>query len=436
MSEGKTNFMDGFSEKLGAIAMHINSWRYITVIKNAFAALVPVIMLGSFGTLLGTMVFGTTQGLAQYEQLSFLADLKPIADAVSYVSLSFIAIYTVFLMGIELARLNGVNGFFSGIVAVMSYLAVTPTTVTQAMEDGASIDVSGVIASQYTDAKGLFLGMIIAIASIELWCWLGKQEKLQIKMPDSVPPNVAASFSKLIPTILTVTALGIVGFMVHALTGMYAYDIVYSMVQKPLQGVTEGLPGFMVLMTVAQVFWLIGIHGVQIVSPVRDPLFLAAITANSAALAAGTEAPYIINQSFWDVFACFGGSGCTIGLIAAIFICSKRADYREIAKLSAPCGFFNINEPLIFGLPIILNPVMAIPFILTPLVTGALAYFATAMGFCAKCVVAVPWATPPLLSAWLATAGDLPAVFIQAICIILSIVIFIPFVKIADRQKA
>lgn len=435
MSDSKTSFMEGFAEKLGGIAARINSWRYIIVIKNAFAALVPVIMLGAFGTLLGTMVFGDTQGLAQYEALSFLALFKPIADAMSWVSLSFITIYVVFLMGIELAHINNVKGFFAGVVAVMSYLAVNPSTYQFTSDEAGTIDVSSVLASQYTDAKGLFLGMIVAIAAIELWCWLGRQEKLQIKMPDTVPPNVAASFSKLIPTIFTVTVMAIVGFAIKALTGMYAYDIVYSLVQQPLQGVTQGLPGFLVLMTVAQVFWLIGIHGVQIVMPIRDPLFLAAITANSAAFAAGTDAPYIINQSFWDVFACFGGSGCTIGLIVAIFIASKRADHREIAKLSLPCGIFNINEPLIFGLPIILNPIMAIPFIVTPLVTGSFAYFATALGFCGKCVVAVPWATPPVLSAWLATAGNINAVIVQVICIILSIVIFLPFVKVANRAK-
>lgn len=427
--------MESFAEKLGAAANRINNWRYIMVIKNTFAALVPVIMLGSFGTLVSTLVCGTEMGLASFAPLSFLADLKPIAESVSWASLTFITIYLVFLMGIELAKINGVPGFFSGVVSVMSYLAVNPSTYEASIDGGGVVEVASVLASQYADAKGLFLGMIVAIVSIELWCWLGRQKALQIKMPDTVPPNVSASFSKLIPTILTVTAMAVIGFAVHAISGLYLYDIVYNLVQQPLQGVTQGLPGFLVLMLVAQIFWLIGIHGVQIIMPVRDPLFLAAITANSAAFLAGQDAPYIINQSFWDVFACFGGSGCTIGLLAAIFIASKRADNREIAKLATPCGIFNINEPLVFGLPIILNPIMAIPFILTPLITGSLAYFATALGFCAKCVVAIPWATPPVISAWLATAGDLNAVIVQVVCIVLSVLIYLPFVKIANRAQ-
>lgn len=434
MSDSKTSFMEGFAEKLGGIAARINSWRYIIVIKNAFAALVPVIMLGAFGTLLGTMVFGDTQGLAQYEALSFLALFKPIADAMSWVSLSFITIYVVFLMGIELAHINNVKGFFAGVVAVMSYLAVNPSTYQFTSDEAGTIDVSSVLASQYTDAKGLFLGMIVAIAAIELWCWLGRQEKLQIKMPDTVPPNVAASFSKLIPTIFTVTVMAIVGFAIKALTGMYAYDIVYSLVQQPLQGVTQGLPGFLVLMTVAQVFWLIGIHGVQIVMPIRDPLFLAAITANSAAFAAGTDAPYIINQSFWDVFACFGGSGCTIGLIVAIFIASKRADHREIAKLSLPCGIFNINEPLIFGTPIVLNLTLAIPFVLTPMINGVVAWIATSLGLVNRVVVSAPWTLPGPIGAFLATGGDWRAIVLNVLLIALSLVIYYPFVKIWDNQ--
>ena len=131
----------------------------------------------------------------------------------------------------------------------------------------------------------------------------------------------------------------------------------------------------------------------------------------------------------------FGGSGCTLGLLIAIFLISKREDQKAIAKLSAPCGIFNINEPVVFGMPIMLNPILAIPFIITPLITGTIGYFATAVGFAARAVVYIPWPTPPILSAWLATAGDLGAVATQLVCIVVSILIYLPFVKISNRQQ-
>ncbi len=373
--------------------------------------------------------------LAQFAPLAWLANLKPIATALSYVTLSFLTIYVAFLMGLELGKLNGLEGYFPGIVAVMSYLVVNPTTYTATNSDGLSMLVSNVLAKQYTDTKGLFLGMIVAVASVELYTRLAKCDALNFKMPDTVPPNVSRSFSALFPGTLTVAIFSAIGWAFNQLTGIYLYDAIYNLVQKPLMGVVQGLPGLLLLMFIAQVFWVIGIHGNQMIKPIREPLLIAAITANADAFAAGQPLPNIITMPFWDMYMSFGGSGCTLGLLIAVFLIGKRDDMKAIAKLSLPCGIFNINEPVIFGMPIMLNPILAIPFIITPLVTGTIGYYATALGFAARAVVYIPWPTPPILSAWLATAGDLGAVVTQLICIAVSILIYLPFVKISNKQK-
>ncbi|MCD5029399.1 PTS transporter subunit EIIC [Enterococcus asini] len=429
----QSSFLDKLSLVLGNVATKINSLRYIMVIKNAFAALIPVIITGAFGTLFSAMVFDAENGLARISFLSFLADLKPIAATVSYVTLSFLTIYAVFLIGIELAKLNDIPGVFPGIVAVMSYLSVNPTTYNFLTEENREILVSNVLAKQYTDTKGLFLGMFVAIASIELYSWLLRQDKLKVKMPDTVPPNVSASFSALFPTIITIAGISTLGFIIYAVTGQYAYDIIYNVIQKPLEGVVQGLPGILLLMFIAQVFWVIGIHGNQMVKPIREPLLLAAIAVNTEAFEAGKEVPNIITMPFWDMYMSMGGSGVTIGLLIAILLVGKRADMREITKLSLAPGIFNINEPVIFGMPIMLNPILAIPFILTPLVTGTIGYFATVMGFASKAVVMVPWPMPPIVNAYLATAGDIGAVITQIVCIVVSILIYLPFVKVSNR---
>ena len=427
--------MEKLTDVLGGVADKINGLRYIIVIKNAFYALIPVIICGAFGTLFGTMVFDSTTGLAQFGPLAWLAELKPIATAVSYVTLSFLTIYVVFLMGLELGKLNEKEGFFPGVVAVMSYLAVNPSTYLATDDSGASMLVQNVLAKQYTDTKGLFLGMIIAIAAVELYCWLCKSRALNFKMPDTVPPNVSRSFSSLFPGAITVAVFAAIGFTFQALTGMYLYDVIYAVVQQPLMSVVQGLPGILLLMFVAHVFWVIGIHGNQMIKPIREPLLIAAITANADAFAAGQPLPNIITMPFWDMYMSFGGSGCTLGLLIAIFLIGKREDMKAIAKLSAPCGIFNINEPVVFGMPIMLNPILAIPFIITPLITGTIGYIATAAGFAARAVVYIPWPTPPILSAWLATAGDFGAVITQLACIVVSILIYLPFVKISNNQK-
>lgn len=429
----KTSFLDKMSDVLGNVANKINNLRYIMVIKNAFTQLIPVIITGAFGTLFSAMVFDSTNGLAKIKALSFLADLKPIASSVSYVTLSFLTIYAVFLIGIELAKLNNISGAFAGIIAVMSYLSVNPTTY-EFLDGDRSLLVENVLAKQYSDTKGLFLGMFIAIVSIELYSWLRKQDKLKIKMPDSVPSNVSVSFSSLIPTIFTVAIIAVFGFVVKAITGMYAYDIIYNVVQKPLEHIVQGLPGLLILMLIAQIFWVIGIHGNQMIKPIREPLLLAAIAVNTEAFEAGKEVPNIITMPFWDMYMSMGGSGVTIGLLIAIFLVGKREDMKEIAKLSAAPGIFNINEPVIFGMPIMLNPILAIPFILTPLVTGTIGYISTSLGFAAKAVVMVPWPMPPLVNGYLATAGDFGAVLTQLVCIVVSVLIYLPFVKVSNRM--
>ena len=429
----ENGFMGKLTEVLGNFATKVNSFRYIMVIKNAFASLIPVIITGAFGTLFSAMVFDNENGLARIKALSFLAELKPISSAVSYVTLSFLTIYAVFLIGIELARLNNVKGIFPGIVAVMSYLSVNSFVYEYVNADNITVIAENVLAKQYTDTKGLFLGMFVAIASIELYCWLGRQERLKLKMPDTVPTNVSESFSALFPTILTVAIIATAGFVIKAVTGMYAYDIIYNIVQRPLEGIVQGLPGILLLMFIAQVFWVIGIHGNQMVKPVREPLLLAAIAVNTEAFEAGKEIPNIITMPFWDMNMSMGGSGVTIGLLIAILLVSKRDDMREITKLSLAPGIFNINEPVIFGMPIMLNPILAIPFIATPLITGTIGYIATSLGFAAKAVVMVPWPMPPIVNAYLATAGDIGAVVTQIICIIVSILIYLPFVKVSNK---
>ena len=427
-------FFDKLSTALGNFATKVNSLRYIMVIKNAFTALIPVIITGAFGTLFSAMVFDADNGLAKISFLHFLADLKPIASSISYVTLSFLTIYAVFLIGIELAKLNNVKGTFPGVVAVMSYLSVNPT-VYEFINGDKSVLVENVLAKQYSDTKGLFLGMFIAILSIELYCWLGRQERLQLKMPDTVPTNVSNSFSALFPTILTVAIISTLGFAVKAMSGMYLYDIIYNVIQRPLEGMVQGLPGILLLMLIAQIFWIIGIHGNQMIKPVREPLLLAAIAVNTEAFEAGKEIPNIITMPFWDMYMSMGGSGVTIGLLIAILLVGKREDMRQITKLSLAPGVFNINEPVIFGMPIMLNPILAIPFILVPIITGTIGYIATSIGFAAKAVVMVPWPMPPLVNGYLATAGDIGAVITQLVCIVVSILVYLPFVMVANKTK-
>lgn len=423
-----------FIQFLNAIAYKVNSIKYIIAIKNAFTLLLPIVITGAFATLFSNLVFDATNGLARFEWLSWLETMRPLSQMINYATMNMMALGAVFLIGNELANLNDIKGHFPGLLAVISYIAIIPTTLEVLVGETELVEVTNVIGSDYTGSRGLFLGMLIAIVSIELFTWLGKRDSLKIDMPDTVPANVSRSFSALFPTMLTVIIITVMGFLINIITGMHIYDIIYSLVQGPLENIVQGLPGLLVLMFVSQMFWVIGIHGNQMIRPIRDPILLATIAANTEAFEAGAEIPFIINMPFWDIYMTVGGSGITLGLLIAIFIASKREDHRSIAKLSFPPGIFNVNEPLIFGIPIMLNPIMAIPFVISPLVTGAIGYFFTAIGFAAPAVIMIPWTTPPIISAWMATAGDWGAVVTQIICIVVSTLIYLPFVKAANKE--
>lgn len=430
------------TEKLLVIADKISNQKHMSAIKNAFSTLMPVIITGAFCTLVSNVVCSTTtQGisLAKISAFAWLEVLTPIFSAANYATLNFFTIGAVVLIGLELGKKNGIKTYAPGIIALSSYVACCPTYIDFTLESGDIIKIADVFGKNYSAARGLFLGMVIAMLSVELFCWIVNSGKLKISMPESVPGNVAASFNVLFPAMITIVACSAINFGVTQATGMTLYDIIYSMLQKPLEAVMQGLPGLLILMLVAQIFWVIGIHGNQIIKPVREPLLNAAILANTDLVNSGNYVRSdlnIINMSFWDVYMSMGGSGVTIGLVVAIFLFSRRDDYRGIASLSLAPGIFNINETMTFGLPIMLNPIMAIPFILTPLVTGTVAYILTSIGFADVLVFAIPWTTPPILSAWLASGGSMTCVITQIICIAISIVIYIPFVIAANKQAA
>ncbi len=358
-------------------------------------------------------------------------------NAANYATLNFFTVAAVVLIGLELGRLNKQEGFMPGIIALCSFVSCLPSVV-QVTHNDVVIDVSGVIGKDYTASRGLFLGIVIALISVEIYTKLVNSGALKITMPDSVPSNVANSFNVLFPSMATVLICALFNFITTKAFGMSLYTIIYTFLQTPLEKVMQGLPGLLILMLVAQVFWSIGIHGNQIIKPVRDPLLNAAILANTDLVGQGiTEISKlnIINMSFWDTYMSLGGSGCTIGLLIAIFLFSKRGDYRAIAKLETAPAIFEINEPMTFGLPIVLNPLLVLPFIITPLVTGTFAYFMTKIGFAGVCVYAMPWTTPPILSAWLSTGGSIGAIITQILCILLSIAIYTPFVILANKAQ-
>lgn len=424
--------MDFLSEKLGNVAGFLNTNKYLCAIKDAFTSAVALIIVGSIGTLIGSVICSPTNGLAQFSAFAFLADYAGIFTTMNNATTNIISILIAYYIGFNLARSNGREGHFEGLISVCALVCAAPFTVTKLVADQ-SVTFTG-LSNDVTAAKGLFVAMLVGMISIEIYCKLAAMEKLQIKMPDAVPANVAKSFSALIPTTIVLFGVSLVSFLFQKISTMYLSEAIYKLLAVPVSAAFQHPIGIILCAFIAAVFWVCGLHGASIVTGITDAITIAAVQTNADLITAGMAPTEIVTRPFWSMYITMGGFGCTIGLLIAILLVSKREDDKAIAKLSIGPGFFGINEPVIFGLPIVLNPTLAIPFMIAPVVSAAIGYFATAIGFAGKAYIMIPWCMPPVINGLLATGGNIGAAVTQIICIAVCTLIYLPFVKIRNNE--
>ena len=259
-------------------------------------------------------------------------------------------------------------------------------------------------------------------------------------MPEQVPPAVARTFKLLLPIVIITVSFSILNFFIKKFAPGGLHELVYTVIQTPLTQLGQNVGSVLILTLISQSLWVMGIHGPNTIAAVRDTMFAEATNANlSYAAANGTAwgAPYPVTfNGLYDAFGAYGGSGATLGLIIAIFIFSKAKEQKSIAKLSFAPGLFNINEMVIFGLPIVLNPIYMIPFILTPLINITIGYLATSvMRIIPPVAYGVPWTTPGPLAPFLGTGGNIMGLVIGLICLAVSVFTYAPFVIAASKAE-
>ncbi len=263
------------------------------------------------------------------------------------------------------------------------------------------------------------------------------EKNVIIKLPDTVPPAVNKAFASIIPGVVAVYVAAIASYLVVAITGLPLNDLVAKYIQLPLLGLSQGVFSVVLLSFLVQLFWFFGIHGHNVLAPIMDGIYLPALmkNVNHYALNGIEGLPYLWTRGSFDAYAQMGGSGVTIALIIAILLFSKREDSRAVAKLSLPMGIFNINEPITFGMPIVLNPLYIIPWLIIPPICVVVAYFFTATGIIPPVFVSVPWVMPPGIYAFLATGGNILAALVSLLNVFIAFIIWTPFVLIANRMQ-
>ncbi|WP_440897644.1 PTS sugar transporter subunit IIC [Amphibacillus sp. Q70] len=452
------------------IAGKIGAQKHLVALRDAFIGTIPATMAGAVAVMINALIRDLPVEFFEGYDGNTIPVIREIIAVNGFVwngTLAIAGLIFVFSWGYNLAKAYGVNELSGGIVSTAATLAgitfsystgiaglsLDDATVTAINEAAEAADVGiAATAAEITstgwgwlplsnlDANLFFTAMIIGFVSTWIFAKL-MLANITIKLPDSVPPAVSKAFASIIPATAALYAVSIFYFLFDKIVpGTTFLDWIQDVIARPLLGLSQGFGAVILVTLFVQLFWFFGIHGPNVLAPILEGVFGVAQLENIALFQQGGTALVIEEGYKWvrgsfDAYAWYGGSGGTIILIIAILLFSKRKDYRTVANLSVGPGVFNINEPIMFGLPIVLNPMMFVPFLLAPVVSVAIGYFATIAGLVAPVSQQVAWVTPPFLLSFLATGADWRAPIVTLVAMLASFAIWIPFVIAANKME-
>lgn len=416
------NIIDKLAESLTPFAAKLGNNRYLTVLRDAFMLAFPLTMFGSIVVVFNNLPFFPD---------ALKGSLGTLLGNGQNATMSIMTVFVAFGIGYYLTKSYDEDGVFGGVVALASFLILTPFNFLTAE----GVEVSGALTTDRLGAKGMFIGMLAAFLATEIYVRITKKG-IKITMPDGVPDAVSRSFSSLIPAISTLTVFLLINAAVVGLFNTNLHDVIYTFIQQPLTGLGSSLPATLLALFLTQILWFFGLHGQVIINSVLDPIWQTLSLENLAAYEAGQELPHIITKSFMDTFTVsLGGTGMTLMVVILMAFVMKSKQLKEIGKLGLGPGIFNVNEPVIFGLPIVLNASMVIPWVLTPLVVTIFNYFMMASGiFPATTGVVVPWTMPLFFSGMMATNSVMGGI-LQLIDVVIVAAIWFPFLKVQDKTN-
>ena len=404
-------------EKIVPVAAKLGANRFLASIRDGLILSMPLMIVGSF-TLIITEF--PVQAYQDFMLNLFGENWKWFGDIASSSTMGLSAIIAVVAIGYYLGRSYNRDPLMSGILSLVSYFILL-------------VRIDGGFAANDFGAKGLFVSIITAIIAVKVFDFV-LSKNITIKMPEGVPPAVAGAFEALVPALVVLPLFMVIRFIFSLTPWESAHAFVFNILQIPLLGVSDSFFGIITSICASHTLWFFGIHGASVVGAITGPLFQSASLANYQAFTAGSALPHIVTQQFWDTFQGWGGVGATLPLsFIMIFFCkSKRI--KTLGKLTIGPGIFGINEPMVFGLPLVLNPVMLVPFFVCPLMCVSVSYWAMQLGLVAKTTgVVIPWTTPPIISGFLST-NDWRAAVLQAILLIACAFIYYPFIKSLDKK--
>lgn len=410
------SFQSFLEEKFTPFAARMGANKYLIAIRDGITVALPLILIGSFFMVLASLP------IPGWEDLLGELGIGDILWKGTGSSFDLMGLIAAFGIAFSLTRQNGQDGVSAGILSLSAFVTATPFV---------SSDAGNGIPTGYTGAGGILLALVIGLTTGMVFTWFMEKD-YRIRMPEGVPPAISRSFSALIPgTVIISFWLIIYGILEFSGIGN-VHDIVGIVLGGPLGLLGDNIFGTVLLTGLNSLFWFVGIHGGNTINAVMQPIWRANSGENLAAFQAGEKIPHIITQQFIDYFIYMGGGGATLGLVIVIAIIARRKRASSLTKAMAPLtlvpGMFNINEPAMFGLPIVLNFQLLIPFALTPMINAIIAYIAMATGIVPLTTgIDVGWTMPPILNGFLSTNNSIAAALLQVFLIILNMAIYYVF---------
>lgn len=431
-------FADWMERNLVPIAAKIGAQKHMVAMRDGFAAIMPLMVIGGFAAFIRSFPndYVRDELLAGGKPLHFIND---ICLNIYAGSLYTMAIFAGIAIAYSLGKAYESDGLAAALLTVgcmlslMSYFQFK-SPATWGGNDYGWMGWQPALYTKWLGGEGLTVAVLVALIATTIFCKLERSGKLNIRLPEGVPPAVSRAFSALLPSAVVMILAGIITTTCTKNGIPDIYWGIYVTVAKPLMGMASSLPFVLLVVFLQQLLWFFGLHGSNVLMPVVSAVFLPLTTENAAAVTAGGKATHLINSQFLDSYVNLGGSGMTIGLLLVLLVRAKSQMHKTVAKVALGPGLFNINEPIVFGLPIVLNPLYIIPFILAPMAAATIAFVLTTVGFVEPCSVPVFWTTPPIFSGFFAT-GSWQGAATAAICLVSSIFIYLPFVIFADKRE-
>lgn len=418
-------FVDFLNSKILPFATKISSQRHMTAIRKGIIATLPLTIIGSFFTILLNVPIESIAALIE--------PYKAVLDIPFRFTVGILSLYATFGIASSLAKSYDLDEMTSGILAVLGFLMATivPTQVTEGVEG--TIDAGRYMNIASLSSSSLFGAIVTSIISVEIYRYM-KEKNFTIKMPDGVPPEVANSFIALLPT-------GVILLFFWIVRHLLGFDIssFLSTLLLPFKDILAGnsLIGGLLTVFLITFFWVLGIHGPAIMGPVIRPFWDMSIAENMTAFQEGamaTNLPNIFTEQFLQWFVWIGGAGGTLALVT-LFLFSKSKYLKSLGKLSFFPGLFNINEPIIFGAPIVMNPILGIPFILAPLITTTLSYILTVTDVIPMMMARLPFTVVSPIAAWISTDWSILAGILVVVNFLITLGIYYPFFKVFEKQQ-